>query len=376
MNYITKDLLLDLCSAASEPCRLASIYIPMDRFDFGINQTRFKNVMKSLKGRIADFETYKHFGTMQSLQDDPVFWANQKNGISFFLSPRDLIQVSLPFVPPEFHEVADRFYTAPLILYRHAEEPFYVVAVSPKKVRVFDANLFDIQEHEIPGLDQGLWDRLQIDELNDSQQYHTSGREGLGGSTQQVMRHGHGSGSEKIRTTLFAKYMRSVCQEIRPYLTDRQRRIIFAGVGSHYPVFLEVGGFPNRILPEFIEGSFDNVRPSDLLPKVQSLIRNIMTEEVRAINAAADDRRGTSLFEIRDPQIVEAAKYGQIDALIVNVERFLRDFRAPSPEFWTYEAAIRETFLHGGRVVPTFDTRSLAMKAMKRFSAEGASIQA
>lgn len=376
MKYITKEQLDHLCATNSDTASLISIYIPMHKFDFEINQTRFKNVMKSLKTRLPDLETYRHFDELQKLQDDPVFWANQKDGVCFFLSPDEFLQVGLPFIPPAFHEVADRYFTAPLILYRFAEAPYYVVALSLKKVRVFDATMFDIQERDIPGLDQDLFERLRIDEINETLQVHTSGREGLAGSSQQVKHHGHGGSSEKLRLTLLTKCIRSVCQEIKPYLGDQHRRVIFAGAASHFPIFRDEAGFVNSIVPQFLEGSFDTSGLKDLHGRLVPVIRDLLMQEVRLIDAAADDQRGTSLFEIRNPQIIQAARYGQVDSLIVNVERFLRNFKAPSTDVRSYEAAIRETFLHGGKVVPTFDNHSLAMKAMKRFSTDGASLHA
>lgn len=369
MSYISKERLQQLCDTTADTPTLISAYIPMDRYDFSVNQTRFKNVMKSLRSRVANFETYRSFSELQSLQDDPVFWAKQQEGICFFLSPENFERCGLPFEPPMFHEVSNRFFTAPLILYRYAEEPFYVVALSPKKARLFDVTLFDISEREIKGLDQDIYERLRIDEIMETLQVHTAGRGGAVGSSYARF-HGQGSGSEKLRSTLLSKYVRSISKELKEHLVDSKRRIIFAGAPHLFSLFRELSGFNGRLVLQSIEGSFDHVSLSELHKKVQIYIKELLAEEVRAVDATFDARRGAMLSEVRDSQIVHAAKCGEVDSLIVNVDKFVRNFKAPSSNFGRYESAIRETWLHGGKVIPAFDIRTLPMKAMKRFSAQ------
>lgn len=312
MRFIDDESLKTLNDQKATMADLVSAYLPTDRIDSERNLIHFRNTLKSLRNRIPEIEKYEHYDSLLRHADDPGYWQSQSEGFCFFLSPNSLAEYKTPFTPPMFLEVGPGFVTSPLILHRFLEEPFYAVAFSLKKVRVFEANLFYIKETEIPGIDTDIFQRLQVDEIVVSLQQHSSGRRRVGSGIHQPARfHGQESGREKLKETLADNFVRSIGEAIRPHMPDRKRRVIFAGLDYLFPVFRDHIGLANPIVDQHVEGVFDEENPRKLHEHLTEIMNGILDRDVKEIDQTIEALRGTSRFEVRESRIAQEASRGK-----------------------------------------------------------------
>src|SRR5690606_29448112 len=112
--------------------------------------------------------------------------------------------------------VGDRFYLRPLVPLLGADQRYFILALSQKHSRLYEASQDSISEVDVPDMPHSVAEALVGDDPERSLQWHTgsgvmgpSGAPGTPGS-RRAMFHGQGTGDDTDRKTKALEYCRQV----------------------------------------------------------------------------------------------------------------------------------------------------------------------
>lgn len=270
MDIFSKDDLKILVNAQTVGCISISIYMPTvkpGRVEVQQNPSRFKNLLRDAEERLVKMglrgpEAERYLKPARSLLDDNAFWVDMSDGLAVFLSKDFFRRYRLPVQFPERVTAAERFQVKPLLPMLSVDGRFYVMAVSPKAIRLLQGTQFGFDELDIAGkVPRSLAEALRFEEGNRDRQlqHHTRvGGAGLGGATIA-----HGDDIDDTKENLL-RYFYLVDRSLqREFLHEETAPLVIVGVDYLFPIYKEANTYAN-LLDTSVEGSPDKMSSLEL----------------------------------------------------------------------------------------------------------------
>ena len=151
MKSLSKDELNVLMKKQNAPC--VSLFMPTYRAGAEIqqNQIRLRNLLREaeeqlLAGGTRPAEAKKLLESPQELLGNVMFWRQQSDGLSIFLSADVFTYYCLPINFNELIVVADRFHVNPFLPILGGDGRCYILTLSQKGSRLFEGTKQSIKE--------------------------------------------------------------------------------------------------------------------------------------------------------------------------------------------------------------------------------------
>ncbi|HWB14645.1 MAG TPA: hypothetical protein VG826_35810 [Pirellulales bacterium] len=322
MEPVTKQTFDALLRYRAWPC--VSVYLPTHAggFEGQAGRVRLKNLLVDAEERlvargIRPVEARDFLASANKLVENEAFWKDQTEGLAVFASPKEIRSFYLPTTVNEISVVNSRFHIAPLVPLIEEETDHYILAVSENRVRLLKANRWQAREVTVPDLPANAREALHYDHPSDTRQFHTAllGR----GTSKLGAYHGSGDFFEQEKSELL-EYFRVVDRAIRPVLRSERVPLVFVGVDYLFPIFQQANSYPHLSEShvhgnpdiwtdrELHEKALERIAPQFASPRYEAL--------ARYSNLAGDGWRSDDL-----QVILRAAHQGQVDTLLVDVER-------------------------------------------------------
>ncbi len=365
MDYNFRDEIKELMQRHDDHC--ISIYIPTHRAGRETEQDpiRLDNLLrraeKELSGRgMRPADARELLEPARNLARDGFFVRRLADGLGIFLSPGFFKHYRTPIHFDELLAVGKRFMLKPLVPMLNSDNPFYVLAVSRKSVRLLHCTEFGASEVELENVPKSMSEALGYEETEDNHSFRATPQ--LSAQRGVAMIYGRGGGVE-MNKEYIRNYFLALKDSLRPYLGDERTPLVFAGVEYLFPIFKSVNAYPN-VLPQAVEGNPDDLDSPQLhrqgLRIALPYLRKAEQEAVRRLsdmscNGNCSDKLEKILrgaFEGRvDTLLVDiaATEWGSFDPLSGSVE--VHRQQAPGDDDLIDLAAV-ETFLNGGAVYP------------------------
>ena len=288
------------------------------------------------------------------------FWQRQGDGLAIFLT-NDFYKVyRLPVPFEELLNTGNGFHIKPLLPCLGRGIKFYVLAVSLKKVRLFEGNADTMSEIELNfpiGMEEALW----ADEPEKYLNMHSgsiSMGEGKGGAG---VFHGHDPADEEKTNIL--RFFQSVNQGLNELLDDKNIPMVLAGVDYLLPIYREASSYHN-LLENGIIGNPDREKLKDLHARAWNIVRPIFEESQKKAFEKFEQLNGQkSDLAVKDIKTaVKAATFGQVETIFVPLDRqkwgrydpqnnkvILKEEPGPENED-LFDLAATQTLLNSGQV--------------------------
>lgn len=302
-----------------------SVYLPVHRAGADRQQDpiRLKNLLVQAGGLLTDRgmrspDVEEFLGRAWELQRDPAFWREGFDGLALFIGESTFEVFRTSRGLPERLRVASRFLVRPLIPALDPGMSFYVLALSQKRVRLFEGTAEEVRELDPTGVPQGLAEALKYDDYEKQVQFHSRTPAGAAGrGKRSAVFHGHGGIGEHLKDDLF-RYFRMVDAGLNE-LVPSDVPLLLAGVDYLLPVYREANTHA-RLLAEEITGNPDEMPPHGIHAEALALLEPHFSAELHhAVEAFSEGRGGDAATgDLR--RIVPAALEGRIDTLIVGDE--------------------------------------------------------
>ena len=245
VDALTLDRALDL--ARTRGGNRATIYMPTRPFGPGSQEedaTRLKNLLRTAEDDLArrgvkGAEAQGLLAPGRALLEDRPFWLRADKGLALLLGPEGAQVFRLRWPVPESVRVADRYHVRALLPFVDMCSAFWLLAISQKRVRLFEGSTATLEEVPAEGVPESLAVAMRWDDFEkDSLQYH-SGTSGTGGRRPAVF---HGTGETAVKGEL-ARYFRAIDRGLHDHLRDSRAPLILAGVDYLLPIYREVNTY-------------------------------------------------------------------------------------------------------------------------------------
>lgn len=297
-----------------------SIYAPMVKAgpETQQNPIRFKNLVRQAsdaleqRGKTTQ-ETDELLAPATALIDDTPFWQHQSGGLALFVADGFFRYFRVPLDLRELAVVEERFHVKPLLPLLSGDGRFYILALSQKRARLFEATRHDVREVDLGDLPTSLQDAVGYEVEETHVQFHTGTRSQRQG--QSPMYHGHGGGEDDVKPEI-QKFFNLLDNGVGDLIEDPHAPLVLAGVEFLHPIYRQVSDYPN-VLENGVVGNPDDLGAEELHARAWPIVE---PEFARAQKEAADrfhQLAGTGQASSQLADVVTAADDGRVDTLFV-----------------------------------------------------------
>jgi len=345
----------------------ASILMPTYRTGRKTRQhrIRLKNLLGEAEKRLSAAglrrpEIIAMLEPAQRVLRDGLFWSHQGDGLAVYLAPGLSHLFRLPLEVPELVVVSDRFHVKPLLPLISNDGRFYLLAISQKRIRLFQGSKHSVVEVELAGVTGSLVEALRGDDPQRQLQSHTTGRAPGGRRGQPALFHGHGAGADDAKGRIL-RYFREVDEAVNAALSGEQAPLVLAAVKYLLPIYREANSYP-YLAEGAIGGSPERQSGQVLHGRGWEAVAPLFAEAQQGAARRYNQAVGNDLTADTLETILPAAHHGRVEVLFVTVgfqqwgrfdasanEVRLHVEAEPGDEDLLDLAAV-QTFLNGGTV--------------------------
>jgi len=318
-NFLTEKELKALANTHDQHC--VSVYLPTSKAgEEEKNRIRLKNNLKIIRSALQHyglnkFEIDEYLSPADALLEETTFWRKQSNGLAIFLKDAQIQFYKLPYKPGEFRHISDHFYLKPLFTLFNNNQKFFVLNLSLQKIRLFETDLFKINEVK---LDQQIPASLEEITGNENKEKSLQFRTGAGKGA-PVIYHGHGAGKdEKQKET--EKFFRAVDHGLIHQIGKNSFPLILACIESYRSLYANNSKY-EHLLEKYVSGNHDESDLAAIHKLVLPIIKNhLKTQLQHKINQFKNSIL-TEKASIDLNEIIPAAFDGRIQYLFLNNQK-------------------------------------------------------
>lgn len=330
---ITGDQTMDLLTPTSFR-RLAditdvnsvSLLMPTHTTGREVNQDpiRLKNLLKRAEERLVArgqraADVRKQLEPLSQLIDDVSFWAHQQAGMAAFVAQGTAYLYAVPFSLPEHVVVGRHCYLLPLARLLSEDTRFYVLAISPKHVRLLSCSRHAAEEVALPGWPEDFEDMMQYVEGEPQLRFRAEARPTprTAGSEETAMFHGHpGEDAESERKQRLLEFSRLIDRRVRDAVGPGRTPLVLACDQRLAAIYREATAYPG-IVEKPVAGNPDRQKPDDLRHMAWEILAPVITRAreasiARCYQAAGNGRAADNLEDV-----ILAAHDGRVDTLLI-----------------------------------------------------------
>lgn len=210
---------------------------------------------------------------------------------------------------PELVTIGRCFYIRPLLPLFGDRHSFYILALSQKQVRLFEADRFEAREIRTEGLPSGLVEMLRSQSIEKELQFHAmAAGSGKGG----IIYHG-GRNEPKDR---LKEYLREVAGVLFANHSAGESPLVIASVEYVASIYRSVNRYPN-LADGIVAGNPDQLSAAELHAKAWEIVQpHFAAKRERALDRHAD-LTGTNLVSQDLWETVAAARNGRVRTLFI-----------------------------------------------------------
>ena len=283
MESINKDQLQELSGFHRLNC--VSIYIPTHRYGKEVNEGQdaivLKNHYQKIKSHlqeknIPENEAKRYLMPVRELIDDKNFWHQQQKGLAVFLAEGYFQYFQLPYEVEEFSLLGTSFHLDQLIPIFERDNQFYILGLSLKKVRLFLANEYDIEELNVADLvPEDIDTDLSYYDFNNASNAQSPSQWEGGNASPSY----HGKERDKgYNEAYLEEHFRHVNESLELVIKEKDLPVVLAAVEYLHPVYRKINKSLN-LIEKGIKGNPDEVKQSELHQKALELVRPYLEKE-------------------------------------------------------------------------------------------------
>ena len=281
---------------------------------------RFKNLVtdceQKLKLKFPTEAARKILKPACDMLQDNSFWRYQSRGLALFMADHFVRHFRLSTAPQETARVDTYFYVVPLVADLMHDQPYYLLDLNLKDVKLLKICRDRIDPVEVPDLPTSIEAYLPYEELEKQPQFRTVPEGKIDGA--DAIFHGQGSmADDDRRKRIINDYIVKIAKGIEHWLAGTNAPLILAGDEydkafyrrhSHYPYLLEK--------------SISRYSGPSAMAMIQHKAEQIIRAHFQQVIEDAVNRyrefEGTGKVSGDILQVLPAAFTGRIDTLLVN----------------------------------------------------------
>ncbi|HET6569320.1 MAG TPA: hypothetical protein VFG50_15235 [Rhodothermales bacterium] len=332
MDIISSEDLREMAELRAAHC--VSLYMPTYRFQSQLSQNpiRLKNLLRSARQQLDDagvpqYDVETLLQPAVDLFGNDDFWLSMSDGLAAFLAPGFSRFLRLPVQFEELVVPNGRFHLTPLFPLVAADQKFYVLALSQKRVKLYQCTPYTVSEVHAPSMPESIQEALWADD-------HEAGRTQLhpgtstSGASAQAAFHAHGYNEQDMikrpHDDLF-RFFQQVDYGLREALGEERAPLVLACVEYYVPIYHEANEYPGLITDRFVPGNFEYENTRTLHEQAWNAVRPIFLKKCEDAIARFNQLLNTDGDMASDDlkEIVPASVFSRVDTVFVPVTEHL-----------------------------------------------------
>lgn len=364
MDTLSPNVLRSLLAPMTSPC--VSVYMPTHPtgLDGQQDPIRLRNLAQRLEGELTQggmraVESKQLLEPLRALAADSEFWHDRSQGLAAFVGAGVFHRFRLRRQFEELALVNNRFHIKPLLPLVSGIQRFYVLALSQKDVRLFEASPFQVKQLAVDGLPASMKEALNYTSVDRGSQVHAAARGSGGLGKQGVVFHGQGGEPETHKDDV-ALFARQIDAAVQPVLSAAPAPLLLAGVAYLLPIYREVSRYADLVDAQ-LEGNYDHASPHEIHERAISVMEPVLQRDQARAARRYLHMADTGQASNDIAKVLAAANEGRIDTLFVDIQAHawgvcrpgepavLHDAPKPGDED-LLDLAATQTLLHRGTV--------------------------
>ncbi|MCS6883271.1 MAG: hypothetical protein RMK84_19535 [Oscillochloridaceae bacterium] len=322
LEYLTRDMFLDLARPAAEGC--LSIYLPVGDAGGRAAASRLRQILRGFEEHLdarsgAPAMVANHLRAARELVEELARQTNNHAACVLFAWPDRSVTYRVPGPVPELVVLGQWPHLKPLAPLVTDRAAYYVLSLGKAGVQLFAGNGAALEPRELPGAPSGLDELLQYDDFEPQRQLHP-GVPGAGGERGPVF-HGHGDAADELKSQI-QRYCQQIDRALLRTVPETRTPLVLCGTAYVLAIYRAVSRYP-AICDNAIVGSPARLTLTELGARAWEIVRPDPTEERRAAReryealAARNNHRVAATLRL----VLPAAVAGQVDTLLVALDR-------------------------------------------------------
>jgi hypothetical protein len=293
------------------------------------NQVMLRNQLDDAERQLLDGgmrtpDVRELLSSARGLIEDGDFWSTLTDGLAVltgglavFIAPGVLRTYGAPVSLREFVAVGDRFHLLPLLPLLEASGRFFILEVSLRRVRLFEASRHTVQQIVPQNLPEELLQKSNLPRFRESLEEvlrSPSGQDSGGG---EAIFFGQGAAADSQRQQgEIRNYFERLDRGLDDFFRDERAPLVFAGVERLFPFFRSTTHY-RHVVPTPLTGNFEQADARQLHRQAWPLVEPLLRQEEDALRDRYGRHAGTGLASNHLEQILMAARQGAVDALFL-----------------------------------------------------------
>ncbi|MEQ8846574.1 hypothetical protein [Botrimarina sp.] len=315
----------DLTKLAEKESRPAvTLYMPTHRRGRETRQDpiRFGNLLKQADSQAAEqgaeeAESVRELlAAVQGLEEDQDFWAHQSDGLCLFLGEGVERVERVPISLEEHVVVGERFDVAPLLPILSWRRPFFILKIDQHGAALLKADGEALVEQPLDSEYDSIAAAAPGRNREGALQFHSA-------SSPRAQRRGegpiyHGNAADKdAHAADMRRYLAAVDAAVTDSLRDQEGPLVLACVEETNSLYRELSEC-DRLVDDYVEGAPDGKSEDELRLNALALVKGLERRDTQQAVQRYGDATGQGLTLDTPERIVEAAKAGQVDTLLLS----------------------------------------------------------
>jgi hypothetical protein len=365
VDLVTRADIAELTRGDRSEIRI-SLFMPTHRFGSSITTDRlcWRTLVDRVESVLADRGTSGTdidalLAPARELRDDGLGWQFMSDGLALFCAARWHRAFRLPVDVPLLATIGDRFVVGPLRGQVIGSDHFLLLALSGRRVRLFECSRTHIEEVELDDMPTSLRELARGEPVRS----HTMTRlvsSGTGGRPGRAVFFGHG-GDSRPREDDRQAFLRQVDNGLQPYLDGEMLPLVLIGPDDFVADYRKVSTYAN-VLDQDVRRDPDELSNDELHDVVWPIVRATLDGGVQADLDRFSRQIGTGLASMDADAIADAARHGRVESLLLaagpwrlggadGVPQVVELGRTPEyARAELIDAAATDTATNGGRV--------------------------
>ncbi|MGE5309245.1 MAG: hypothetical protein ACM3OC_09180 [Deltaproteobacteria bacterium] len=319
--------LKELVDKQQDPC--VSLYMSTHKKSDQKQQDplRLKDLIRDAEHRLTGWgvrlpEARQFMAPLTSLIKEYGFWEHQSEGLAAFISPLTSTFYHLPYRFPDTVSVGPHFHFKPLLPMLSEDGVFYILALSPHEVRLFQANRFETGEINLEGMvpDRAQHMKLHHD-LDRRFEFQTrgGGAPTRTGSRELPFFFGQGASCD-CRKEDILQFFHAVNRGVMGMIREDHRPMVLAGSEGIVHLYRKASHYP-YLCEDWLPGNQDITDELQLQRMAWPLVEPVFARSRSHAEDAYKDLTGTLRRDNRIREILPASHEGLIETLFVPLDR-------------------------------------------------------
>jgi hypothetical protein len=306
----------ELLANRQPPC--ISVYLPAQMAAAPDNQmpAHFRNALDEVREQLDADASVGATGAPEALRrlqeamSDDTLWEGRRTAIAFFASADYSQVIELRQAVERLVVIADSFHVKPLIRTMQVAQPFHVLCVAPRSVRLFEGDSFGLTEVELSGVPRSVDDALAT--------ASTSGKEAAPAGHVRSASTATGDAQAAPGSVPTDRFFRMVDQAIWQRYSRRDHLpVVVAADVQYLSAFLDEAK-NDYIVKEGIKLNPEAATPERLREEASRILEPQYQRQIQTLKDAFQAARARRLGSDEIPQVAEAAAVGRVGTLLVD----------------------------------------------------------